>query len=84
MNLCKVFSRAFNGKWFERAINWAPIGKIPPLAGVLYILGLSVFPGLPLAFALWRPVLFVQALAVAASAVVAVAVIREGLGRSHH
>jgi len=81
MRPCKVWSRVFNSKWFERAVNWAPICNISPLAVVLYALGLAVFPGLPLAFVLLRPILFVQTLAGAASAVIVVVVIREGLGR---
>jgi hypothetical protein len=81
MRLCKAWSRIFNSKWFERAVNWAPICNISPLVVVLYALGLAVFPGLPLAFMLWRPV---QTLAAAASAVIVVVVIREGRGRRPH
>jgi hypothetical protein len=84
MRLCKVWSRVFNSKRFERAVNWAPICNISPLAVVLYALSLAVFPGLPLVFALWRPVLFVQTLAVAASAVVVAVAVRVGLGRRPH
>lgn len=79
MRLCRVFSRISNSKWFERAINWAPFWNISPLAVVLTILGLSIFPGLPLAFVLWRPILFVQTLAVGASIVLVIVVIKDRL-----
>lgn len=65
---CKLLCR-----WMTRALN-SPLGG--PLVVLLTAGELAVFPGLPVALAIWKPALFVQIAAGAAGAIYAVALIR--------